>query len=185
MSRSDPLLLTLLLAACAPSSVVDDADLEPFDCELGALDAEMAWQPLTVGSKLELQLGFQGFLLVDIYARTATALQGALSAAVSLTPEGMDPLGHPEVRFQLLPDGDAYVSDPPLQVFLDAARLGTYVGKSATIAVRITGDGHRCTRDVEVVLADDDPCIHSGDGEPICPGDDTDTDSNDTDGGTP
>lgn len=166
------LLLPLLIAQDRCSGPSSSGEPKPFECELGLL-VDDAFVPIGADTEVELQLGFQGFLIVELAARTREhRLPEIVEGSVSLTPEGMDPLGSTGLWVPLERDGDWEVSGP-IQVFLDPAQLGAYPGLSAHVALRLEDPDHVCVVQADVVLVDDDPCIHTG-AEPECP-DDTGT----------
>jgi hypothetical protein len=164
------LALPLFLAfQCEP------AEPDPFDCTLGLTTADGGFVPVTGDTRLELELGFQGFLLGHVAIRTTDdRVPDELEGAVSLTPDGLDPLGGPFARTALLDEPDGARVSEPIQVFFDASALADYIGRTATIAVRAEAGRFRCLVEGDVVLVDDDPCIHTG-GEPICPDDEEGT----------
>lgn len=158
-------LLALLLGCPAPGpdSDTQPVDLEEVDCELGQLRDE-AFVPLQDGDEAELWLGFQGFLFLLVRASSEEP-PAHPTALFSLTLDGEDPASgsQPDLDF------DGTLSDEVL-VFLPSANVSAYEGRSASLAVRLQGPERTCLDTVEVLLVDEDPCIHTDD-EPICPED--------------
>ena len=161
--------LLVLLAGCPEE---EDLLLEPteealFSCVLGALDADGEHDAFEDGGTAELTLGFQGFLFVLVHVLAEEEGPALADVVASLAPEGDDPFGttQPEVPFRSTPEGR--LSDEVL-VFLPNANIAAWEGRAATLSARIRGEGQVCVATAEVVLVDEDPCIHTGD-EPICP----------------
>ena len=155
-----------LLLACVPSEPADTgpADEEPrsFDCALGVSEGG-GFTPID-GGELELWLGFQGFLLVTLTV-AGDGPPATADATMALTFDDEVVSGQqPSVAFD-----DAGLTEP-LLLFLTSNYITYYVGKSASLAVRLEGGDATCTATASVTLVDDDPCLHTG-GEPICPED--------------
>lgn len=142
-----------------------EADKVAFTCELGTWTEEGGFVPFGDDAKLELQMGFQGFLLVAVHARTAEPAFPEGDGTMSMQIEGADTLNgkQPEVAFQ---DG---ISEEIL-VFFTGNYLSYYEGRAANLAVRIEDATRTCLVQVAGTLVDEDPCIHTG-ADPICPGD--------------
>lgn len=160
----------LLLAAGCASDVVDDPDEPiPFHCELGLPGEGGALQPLPEGGPVELQIGFQGFLLIELQLRATGDVPATGRLAVSVRAEDRQPVGMLRNRVELKKQGDGY-STGPIVVFLTPAQIGMWKSREAGLAAKIEGEGRKCVAVASGVLVDEDPCIHTGD-KPICPGD--------------
>lgn len=171
--RPSELLLGAVLSAlpgcggghASQQDSAQEADKVAFPCELGTWTAADGFVPFGDDAKLELQMGFQGFLLVAVHARTAEPAFSVGEATMSMQIEGADTLNgqQPGVSFQ---DG---VSEE-LLVFFTGNYLSYYEGRTANLAVRIEDATRSCLVQVAGTLVDEDPCIHTG-ADPICPGD--------------
>lgn len=138
---------------------------DEISCELGSWTAEEGFVPFVDDARFELQMGFQGFLLVALRARTAEPSFPLGDATMSMEVEGADTLNgkQPDVAFE---DG---LSEEIL-VFFSGNYLSYYEGRAADLAVRIEDASRSCLVQVAGTLVDEDPCIHTG-ADPICPGD--------------
>ncbi len=158
-------MLVFELLACTSGAPADSApaatDPVPYACELG-LEGDDGFEPLAEASTLELQLGFQGFLLLAVRAR-ADDPPAAADATVGVTIDGLDPYGVSQPRVAFV----GGVSDEIL-VFLTSNYLSWYVGRTATLGLRLESADRVCVTEASAVLVDEDPCIHTG-GERICP----------------
>lgn len=164
--------LSLLGASACTSTGPDtdsgsgpDADKTEVVCELGTWTASSGFAPLETDPTFELQMGFQGFLLIAVNVRTDEPGFAKGNAAMSVKVEGADTISgeQPAVTFH---DG---VSDTIL-IFFTANYLSYYVGRGAEVAVRIEDATRYCVVPAVGTLVDEDPCIHTG-AEPICPED--------------
>lgn len=175
MRPSDPSALILLAAwsscgaqQCGPTEETG-GELEPFACTLGIVAGDGTFAPLLAGDGVELQLGFQGLLFVELWVSTPDEVPSPLTAAVQIAPSELSPAGASELEVELVPVGGELRSEP-IQVFFEPGQLSALTDRPAEAAVRLTGPERTCVASVGVTLVDDDPCIHTGD-EPICPGD--------------
>lgn len=163
--RASVLVLAALLLGCPPAP-----DPEEFACTFGFSDGD-GFVELGDDPRGELVLGFQGFLFVTARLKTSEAVTGEFEVLTSVEPEGGETFGGVQPRVTWSDDG---VSDEVL-LFFDDGNVAAFVGRSATLALRARNDELFCVASAEVVLVDDDPCIHT-DAEPICPeGDDDDS----------
>ncbi len=167
MRSGELTLLVALLAGCPP---VDDTDTgiekAPFDCTLGALDADGVFVAYEESGEAELVLGFQGFLFLD--ARIAAVDAPAVVTVVASVDVGDgEPSGvtQPEVPFHATADG---ALSGEVLLFLPSGDVAAYTDRAATITARVEDASQRCVTQVEVTLVDRDPCIHTDDA-PICP----------------
>ncbi len=173
MRPFDALAFLTLLATSACNSDGPDSDSGggtgenkvEIACELGTWTASGGFTPLGGDPTFELQMGFQGFLLIAVNVRTEEPGFTMANAAMSVKVEGADSLSgeQPAVAFR---DG---VSDTIL-IFFTANYLSYYVGRGAEVAVRVEDATRYCVVPAAGTLVDEDPCIHTG-AEPICPED--------------
>jgi len=169
MRSSRRVAFALGAAACASGSPDtgggDGADKSEFTCELGSFTEEGGFAPFGANAELELQMGFQGFLLVSAYVSTSERDFPAGDAAMSMVVEGADRIDgkQPGVAFV---DG---LSDEIL-IFFTANYLSYYEGRGADLVVRVEDVSRYCVVSASGTLVDDDPCIHTG-ADPICPED--------------
>ncbi len=150
--RSCSLALVLVLAGCPP---VDPGPGEPFACTLGLVD-EAGFRPMQAGEPLELVLGFQGFLFVEAWIEAEAGAPRVHQGAVELVPDGHEP-SSTTLRVEL--DDDDLSG--PLTIFLEASDLEALTDLPASLAVRLQGDGAWCLATAQVLLVDDDACIHT------------------------
>lgn len=165
--RPGSALLPLLFAGCfEPDDTGLDTGMAPFECTLGSLDADDAFRPYAATGTAELVLGFQGFLFVQarVLARDGPPV---VEAVASITVEGEEPAGSTQPGVHLEPVDGGQLSDGIL-VFLPSSSVSAWEDRPATLAVRLQGEGQACVATADVVLVDEDPCIHTDD-EPICP----------------
>jgi hypothetical protein len=164
--RSSELLALLMLAGCPPSGPDDTDGKTPFACELGEFDLDGSLVSYADKGTAELVLGFQSLLFLQVRAVADDPPAKACNATLSIELEGDDPTGGEQPLVEWHGDG---LSDE-LLFFLPSLAVSSYVDRSATLAVRLESEDAVCLAVSEVVLVDDDPCIHTG-GEPICPDD--------------
>lgn len=161
------------LVACGPGDGTGDGDVEKaeFDCELGSVNIDGVFEPYSEQNRAELYFGFQGFLFLEAQVRVQQTLS-TCQVTASLMVEDEDPMGgaQPAVAFQHQEDGSMLSED--IVVFLPSSSASAWAGRTGTLSVRVEDASNRCVTSAEVLLVDDDPCIHSGD-EPICPDEDT------------
>ena len=159
-----------VLACTAPQDTAQEEDtaveLESYACELGVPDADRDFQPLTADTPLELVLGFQGFLFVELMVRTEAEPPEQCEALMSLAADGRDPTGVSQPVTGFTTAGGVSTSEP-LLLFLPDADVGGWTGRYADIAVKIVDAERECLVMGAGYLVDDDPCLHTG-SEPIC-----------------
>jgi len=162
-------LLLLVLLACSAGGDTGESDADvnkaPFTCELGTRIDESDFQPFATGATFELQMGFQGFLLVKVVARGGDDAPSVADARMAVTIEGAEPV----IGAQPSVDLTNGVSDEIL-IFFTSNYLSWFVGRAAEITVRLEDDDQVCVAQATGTLVDEDPCIHTG-AEPICPED--------------
>lgn len=154
------------------------ADKVEFACELGVLGEGGEFVEATGQARAELNLGFQGFLFVVVRLRATGDVPATVEATTSVTVEGDAPIGAREPELDLVPDGEAFLSSD-LLLFFNSDVPADLEGRTVELAVKLEDATRVCTATGNVLLVDDDPCIHTGD-EPICP-DDSGTGTTDTD----
>lgn len=170
----DALVMSAALVLCAcPAGDGDgdgegDADKEDFACELGILDADAVFLPAGGDTRAELELGFQGFLFVEIFVRAEGDVPARVEASSRVTVEGEDPTGEKTPDVEMAAWDSGYLSDPVL-LFFNSETPADLDGKTVEVVVKLENDSHACTATGAFLLVDDDPCIHTGE-EPICPG---------------
>ena len=163
--------LFTLFACSGGGDSADSAEaLVPFACELG-VPTEAGWAPL--GTTLELELGFQGFVLAQLQVRAAADAPSPVTATMAIEAEGAEAVSGTQPQVHFVVDGDTAVSEPIL-AFFTGSYVSYYVGRPARVALRLDGGGGTCAVEGQSTLVDDDPCMHTGD-EPICPDDSGDT----------
>lgn len=158
----------------APASEDTSQPPSPYACEVGHRDADGRFVALADGDRIELELGFQGFLFVEVCARTFDpsppdrSLATAVIEVADRPPVGVQ---QSEVGFSSAPDGGR-VSDDVL-IYLSPSTISYFADRRGELSLRLAGDQLECTTAGSILLVDDDPCIHTGD-VPICPDDDRD-----------
>jgi len=158
--------------ACGPQGPGDTGGRDgEFPCSLGIVDLEEGYRDMADGERLELVLGFQGFLFVRTWLHTPVEPGAHCEGIASLEIDGLDPM---QTTIPLIPfsaQDDGWRSDE-MPLFLASDSVGTYANKEATLAFRLQDGKDACVLQQPVILVDDDPCIHT-DGDPVCPDDDT------------
>lgn len=159
MPSSERIVLLALVAPllgtgeCGGGDTDLDPDLDPFECQLGTVDANGAHVVLAPGDPVELVLGFQGFLYVELLVSSPDAPDQA-NATMSITVDGFDASSgeQPQVRFH--DGGDGAVTDRIL-LFLTSGTLDGYTGRAARIAVKLEGETKGCIVAEDVVLVNE------------------------------
>ncbi len=163
-------LVFALCPACGPSDIPDpepQKERRQFECGLGVM-SNGVYSPLSSDTKLELELGFQGFLFVTLAVQAdavdASRFDCRYSAEIELEPE---PIGGVQkgIEFVETPSG---ASVAEYLLFLDSSDKDRLIGQRVDLAARILNDTSECLVSGRGILVDDDPCIHT-DAEPICP----------------
>ncbi len=178
---------TAFVASGCPSGDGDgdgDGDEKTeFDCEVGAMDMDGNFVLASETTRAELDLGFQGFLFVEVRVRAKGDVPGLVDAATKVTLAGEDPTGDTTPDVAMKKDGDWFMSDPVL-LFFNSSTPADMADRLADVVVKLENSSHECTASGPVLLVDDDPCIHTGE-EPICPDDTDDTGGSDEGEGFP
>lgn len=172
MRSCEPIGLLLLLAACGPGGPPGDTDageLTYVDCVLGTPTEEGGFEPLVDGDPVELMLGFQGLLFVQIRVQLEEPLGEPCALTGTVTVDGLQPTptNQPVLAFTA---ADPHWLSDTAPLFLASNSVAAYLDKGAELAVRVQSGQRACVVAHRVELVDEDPCIHSGT-EPICPGD--------------
>lgn len=166
--------MLLLPWGCESDGGNDDADVviekQEFECQLGYLDQDGAFHTFQDGDKAELMMGFQGFLLTILYARAQGEVPTKCDGKFSVSPEGRTPFGANVPQIGFAPKGESEWESSEILIFFNSGVVSELVGRSTDLTMKLESATSVCTSQVTVVLADDDPCIHTGD-EPDCPED--------------
>lgn len=164
------ILLAMSLAACGGTAdgqgPVDSAPGE-FACELGEIDEDGVFISFDEDDRAELVLGFQGFLFLQTHVTSdqLTASDTAM-ATTSIYLDSGETGGGTQADVGV----SAEAMTEEILMFLPTANIALYNGQEAELAVRLEVGDRFCVTTSKVILADDDPCIHTDD-EPICPDD--------------
>lgn len=178
-SELSPLLGALLLTTACPADPAQEVDadvvvdaLTPFGCELGIADPDGAFIPLEDADEVELMLGFQGFLLVELMGRTGDPSVELAHARANVAVEGLPAFDSfiGEIRFA---PSDGLRTSPPFPLLLESAEVGLYRDREATLVLRFTAADKVCSLVHRVVFVDHDNCFHTGAGAE-CPPEDQD-----------
>ncbi len=164
MARSSTMLGLLMFVGCGGGGPGPGPEKELVEatCTLGALDAEGAYDLFDDADTAELILGFQGFLFLS--TRISSTEMDECTAITSIEMAGVEPTGgsQPALAFSSGVSGE-------LLFFLPTSNIASYIDQPATLAVRLEDDTHFCIATANVVLVDEDPCIHADDSD-ICGG---------------
>ncbi|MBM4364726.1 MAG: hypothetical protein FJ102_00815 [Deltaproteobacteria bacterium] len=152
----------LLACTGAEDTGTGKAETTTFACELG-VPTEAGWQPLA--STLEMEMGFQGFVLAQLQLKVADDAPSPLTATMVVEPEGTDAVSGSQPLVYV----NGGITDPIL-VFFTSNYISYYLDRSARVAVRVSAENASCAVEGAAILVDEDPCMHTGD-EPICPDD--------------
>ncbi len=155
----------LLFWACTGTEDTGTGETEAtsFACELGVPTPENGWQPLV--DTLEMEMGFQGFVLAQLQLKVADEAPSPLTATMVVEPEGADAVSGSQPLVYV----NGGITDPIL-VFFTSNYISYYLDRSARVAVRVQSGNASCAVEGTAILVDEDPCLHTGD-EPICPED--------------
>jgi hypothetical protein len=166
--RPGVVALVALGGACTPPGDTGSPSTEstPFACTLG-VPTEEGWKAW--GDTLELEMGFQGFVLAQLQLTAGEDAPESVTATMLVEPEGSAQVSGSQPLVAFTHDGALATTDPIL-VFFTSNYISYYVGLGARVAVRLDGEGKSCAVEGQATLVDDDPCLHTGD-EPICPED--------------
>ena len=159
------ILLLAALTAC-PSGDDDDDDT-PFSCALGLWQEDGAWVPAD-GGEAELVLGIQGFLWFSLQLETDLGGPEYSNLTFDVQVGKLEGVGGSLPNVALDPDGSQRRSGE-LHVRLDNEE-GTlpFVDQPAHLTIWARSGLRECLAEVDLVLRDLDPCLHSPDG-PVCP----------------
>lgn len=160
-------MLLFELACTGPGPESGDSQpAEVLDCALGMPSAE-GWVP--VEDKLELTMGFQGFLLIVLQAQTPLEGPALMEVAYAMEVQGGEPISGTQPRVPMIPGETNRTSDEIL-VFLTSHYPSWYEGRQAHLVLKLTDKDHACTLEAEGILVEEDPCSYEG-GMPDCPED--------------
>ncbi len=170
-----PILFVTMACCCEPDPPKPDGGPPPgdFDCELGLRGEQLdSFVPLTESNEAELMLGFQG--LAGFVMRVAMSPEAptTVEALISVRITGQPPNGSQalEIATSVLPDGRRLTRD--LLVPANRGPLTDYAGQTAEVSVRVADSllhpTALCVATGQVLLVDNDQCIHTGQ-EPLCP----------------
>ncbi len=164
---------TLSTVACPAGDGDGDGDGDgekgAFECELGILDTDDAFVAAGDDTRAELELGFQGFLFVEVVVRAVGDVPSLVVASSRITVDGDAPTGQETPGVGMAARKGGYMSDPVL-LFFNSDTPADLADRWVDVVVKLEDEKHTCTAAGTLLLVDDDPCIHTGD-EPICPGD--------------
>jgi len=165
---------TVLIAAavaCTGGDGTDGSTAEKtdFDCVLGSTDVDTGFAPFSSQDRAELYFGFQGFLFLEVQVQSEEPVTNC-QVTTSINVDGEDPVGgmQPGVPFVSQDDGSLLSDD--IIVFMPSSSAAEWADRAATLSVRVEDATRVCVSSAEILLVDEDPCIHTDD-EPICPGD--------------
>ncbi len=174
------LLVILLLTSACPSddkpTELDPEDKEEFQCELGVLDENGDFIPASTQTPAELDLGFQGFLFVTTHVRATGEVPDTVKVTISTTIEGESPTGDTVPQLDMSAESEGKVLSDELLVFFNSSTPAELEHLGLDLSLRLESATHVCWVQGQLLMVDDDPCIHTGD-EPICPTEDTDSGS--------
>lgn len=130
--------------------------------------------PLDDGGTARMYLGFQGFLMLTLFARGPDAPDIA-DAAMSAEIEGAAPVSVNQPRVGFTGSGDDRVSGE-LLFFLSSSYSSWYAGREAEIAVKLAAPDAVALAVAHVTLVEGEDCHdESGCGEPDDSGDGEDS----------
>jgi hypothetical protein len=174
--RKGPGLLGLLFLACGrgnPDTGIDTNGPErEFACEIGFPDEDGTYVVAPDYGDAELVLGFQGFLFVRLLVRAEENSPSLVEVRMSMEVDGEPPFDSSQPGVEFKEQGDSTQVSEEILLFLPSNNVSQFKGKTARIVMRLDAavNASRCTTERYVMLADEDPCIHTG-SEPLCPGD--------------
>jgi hypothetical protein len=150
-------------AACSSGSGVDAGPDVSCDIEVTlGTGNRMSFAPLADGDPLEVWLGFQGFLMLDLAVRLTGAPATAADLTVHLTVESTDV--HVDQVDRQMPalavdDGSTMVED--YLIFFNDVPASRLIGHTARIEQIARAGGCMGTQRIEVELRDDNRCVNT------------------------
>lgn len=147
----------------------DVADVRPtIACAFGRRTLDDRFVPLGDGAELELVMGFQGFLLVEVAVSVPGDAPGRGTAklALTVTDQPQNALVQPEVCFTALAAG-GWVSDR-LVILLNPPVTSQYVDRDAVLSARLELPAGDCVGTTSLRLVDRNPCPQANP-EAACP----------------
>ncbi len=140
-------LLLLMIAGC-PGGLGGEPN--PFECVLGVED-EAGIHALVAAEPVDMVLGFQGFLFIDLVAQ-GDVRDGPFEVGMRLEPEGLEPV-NTTLTVDLV---DGVARD--LMLFLEASQLTALSERAATLTVRLESKRDVCVTSANIVLVDGVAC---------------------------
>jgi hypothetical protein len=171
--------LFAIVSACsgAPAAADGGADGSggPLAISIEAKQASGAFVPMQDGGEAELFVGIQGLVFLELRLVATGGTAELVDSTLRFTVEGLEELSQTNVMVELLPDGPVRRSQELRLVFpgsIDPA--SQLVEHMMHLDGRWTrsGGGETATTAFDLIIRNDDPCIHRPPPEePLCPSD--------------
>ncbi len=179
VARSHFALLALVVfASCGPATPSGDAGpadagpdaapAEPFDFEIGRLDQEGAFVPLGSQDTMEIVVGFQGLIFIDVALQTTAPIPARLEglATVHFDDAAYDfTFRDNYVSFEASAHGPRLCRAFRVPFGQDLALLD---GQTITLELELSAAGWQGGHSASFQIADNEDCYEAVDGEIIC-----------------
>lgn len=152
MRTLSSLIALCVLAGCPPDLTEPPPGKTSFACEVGVHEGQ-PWAPID-GGNAEMTAGFQGFLFIPFRVR-ATAPPDVVEAQMNLDVQQLGSMDadQPQIAFTCGPN---QCLTPDVMLFLDSGTIESYVGRRATMTVRLESADQYCITSARVTLVDDE-----------------------------
>ncbi len=160
-------LCALSLMACGPDGETEppppEEPKQPFECSLG-VERMGVYEAGGPQCEAELTLGFQGFLWFDVVVQAGPGApkQGRAKLSVSVPAKSPFNSASPLVTFGQY-ESDGLRLSSHMQVFVSGQDPKELAGQVAQISVRFESETKECITTSQVLLVDNDDCIHTND----------------------
>ncbi len=162
--------LPLLMLACGESdggSDEPDVPAEAFEMGVGALDASGDFQTLSPSDTVEIVVGFQGLIFVDLLLSIPEHVPWRFNAdcEVSFAAEPDFDFGFWVNRLTFDPLAGGQRAELRIPFGQDVSLID---GHDLTVSIRLLATGWEADQTVSFHIADDERCIENPDGELEC-----------------
>ena len=167
--RLSPLvaLAALVCAGCpGTENTHADAGADAAPCDLsvslGVGGRGSDFVPLHDGDVGEVIVGYQGFIFIQTILRIEGVTDGQVLAPFMVELEGHEPYADNK-RVEMIDGGDGAGYSAPLSLYFNDFPLPDVVGSQCRLSVTVTRQGCSGGVGVDLILRDEDPCIHTVD----------------------
>lgn len=161
------LALFLLMVGCGNSDGAVDSGAgpdssQPLTITLEARQADGSFAPVTSGDDAELLVGIQGLRFVELRLVASGGSAVLVDSVLTYTVEGQEPFTQTNLMIELVADGAVRRSQEIRLIFAGSIDTMDLRGRMVHVAGRWTasGGGETTMTELDLVLRDDDTCIH-------------------------